>query len=162
MGARRLTSKVSHIHISAVRLCGGGVGVGVVFRARDGTNVRKTACALQAGSPEEATYEAVIAAVDYAAHIGARSLTVYLDSPQVVDELNRRAKVSPALRALFVQARCRANALNRIRFRLSRKSENFAARRLAKASALGSQPLEIEYEDRHLPLLLGDDAALRG
>ena len=97
MGARTLTSKFTHVHISTVRRPGNTVGIGIVFRTRQGANVRKTAYAVRDVPLEQATYEAVLAALDQATRVQARGVMVYVDSPKVVAQLNRSARVPPEL-----------------------------------------------------------------
>ena len=157
MGARTLTSKFTQVHVSAVRRPGNSIGVGIVFRTRQGANVRKTAYALRDVSLEQATYEAILTALDEATRVNARGPIVYVDSPKVVAQLNRTAQTPPELRALFVQVRCRANGLRRVRFRLARPGQNFAARRLARAATTGEQPVNIEYDNVLLSLSFTDD-----
>jgi ribonuclease HI len=156
MGAHTLTTKVAKVQISTVRRGADAVGVGIVFRNRLDETVRKIGYVAGGEDLERATYEAVITALEEAARLGAPGLTVQLDSPQVVEQLDRRAKVPPALLPLHMQARCRANALRRVRFQLAPRGQSFAARRLARAASLESEPVNVEYDTPLLPLTFGE------
>ncbi len=160
MGARVLTTRFSYVLVSAIRQAGAAVGIGMVYRNRDGANVRKVGYAVDGISPEQATYEAVLTALREAANAGVRGMTVYIDNPQVVDQLNRRARVPAELQSLFVQVRCLANGLGRARFRGAKATQSFAARRLARAATLDRQPLNIDYGNIPLRLSLGDESML--
>ena len=159
MGAYRQTSRFSQVHVSLVRQPGGAIGVGIVCRTRNGVNVVKLAYVSSRLTAGEALYEGVLTALEEAAHNGVRGLTVYLDSPQAVNELNRRSPVAPALQPLYIQVRCQANALGRVRFELAGRHQNFAARRLARAALVGRKPIHIEYDNALLPLRIPEEAA---
>jgi ribonuclease HI len=156
MGAHTLTTRVAKAQVSTVRRGGDAVGVGIVFRNRLNETVRKIGYVSRADDLEQVTYRAVITALEEAARLGAPGLTVQLDSPQVVEQLGRRTKVPPALLALHMQARCRANALRRVRFELAPRGDSFAARRLARAASLEAEPVNVEYDTPLLPLTFGE------
>lgn len=159
MGAQHLTTRFSQVQISSLRRSGNGAGVGIVFRNRQGSTVRKMAYQVDGASPEQAAFEAVLYALEEAARWGVRGLTVYLDTPQALDQLNRRAHVEPDMMPLYAQVRCAANALGRVRF-LPGGSENaFAARRLARAALNNHETVNIEYDTPLLPLSFGEERA---
>jgi ribonuclease HI len=155
MGAHTLTTKVAKVQISTVRRGADAVGVGIVFRNRLNETVRKIGYVARDEDLEKVTYEAVIAALEEAARLRTPGLTVQLDSPPVVEQLDRRARVAPALLALHMQARCRVNALRRVRFELAPRGQAFAARRLARAASLESEPINVEFDTPLLPLTFG-------
>lgn len=159
MGAQIRTNKFSHVLVSAVRQSGTAVGVGIVFRTREGVNVRKIGYVLEDASPEQATYQALLTTLSEAQRASVRGLTIYIDNPQVVDQLNRRGRAPADLRPLFVQVRCLANSLRRVRFKLARAAQGFAARRLARTAAVDGRPVNIEYDNPLLPLSFGEDVA---
>lgn len=156
MGAHSLTTRISKAQVSTVRRGAGSVGVGIVFRNRLGETVRKIGYAAPTDDLERVTYEAVLTVLDEAERLGTPGLVVQLDTPPVVDQLERRAAIPPALQALHMQARCRVNALRRVRFELAPRGEAFAARRIARAACLEAEPINVEYDTPLLPLSFGD------
>lgn len=160
MGAQRLVNRFSCVLVSAVRQPGAGVGVGIVYRTRDGVNVRKSGYVAQDVSVDEAVYGALLEVLNEAATANARAITVYLDQPQVVEQLNRRARAPAHLQPQFIQVRCLANGLGRVRFRHAKPSLGFAARRVARSALSERRPVNIEYDNPLLPLSFADDAAV--
>lgn len=160
MGAQRLVHKFSHVLVSALRQPGTGVGVGIVYRSRDGANVRKAGHVAYGVSVDEAVYDALLEVLNEASAANARAITVYLDQPQVVEQLNRRARAPAHLQPQFVQLRCLANGLGRVRFRHAKPSLGFAARRVARSALSERRPVNIEYDNPLLPLSFADDAAV--
>lgn len=159
MGAQHLTARFSQVQISTIRRSGNGAAVGLVFRNRQGSTVRKVAYQVELQSPEAAAFEAVLFALEEAARWNVRGLTVYLDTPQTVDQLNRRAHVEPDMMPLYAQVRCAANALGRVRFLPGGSENTFAARRLARAAMNNRETVNIEYEIPLLPLSFGEERA---
>ena len=160
MGAQKLVNRFSYALVSTLRVPGEGVAVGIVFRTRDGVNVRKMGYLAGEVTLEQAAYGAVVKALDEAEAANARAITVYLDYPQVVDQLNRRLRAPASVQSQFIQVRCRANALGRVRFRNARVGWNFAARRVARSVVTGRQPVNVEYDNPLLPLSFSDEAAV--
>lgn len=156
MGAHNLTTRVSKAQISTVRRGASAIGVGIVFRNRLGETVRKIGYVCSGEDLERPTYEAVLTVLEEAARLGTPGLVIQLDTPQVVEQLTRRAAVPPALQTLHMQARCQVNALRRVRFELAPRGEAFAARRVARAACLEAEPINVEYDTPLLPLTFGD------
>jgi ribonuclease HI len=157
MGAQQLTARFSQVQISTIRRGGNGAAIGMVFRNRQGSPVRKVAYQVDTQSPDQAALEAVLYALEEAARWNVRSLTVYLDTPQTVDQLNRRAHVEPELMPLYAQVRCAANALGRVRFLPGGPENTFAARRLARSAMNHRETVNIEYDTPLLPLSFGEE-----
>jgi len=137
MTTQALTQRFTGVSISVVRRSAEMAGVGIVFRNREGDVVRKVGYAHDAVGLDEAVYDAVLWVLDVAAAHGQRSVVIYLDSAHLVDQLAHRAKVPLQLRARFVQVRCRANGLGRVRFQLASGERNFVSRRLAQSAVIG-------------------------
>jgi ribonuclease HI len=161
MGAHVLTGKFSQVLISVLRRGGSAVGVGIVFRSRQGANVRKAGFLVEEASPEQATYQAILIALAEAQRCQVNGLTIYVDSAQVVDELNRKVRVVAPLLPAFAQVRCAANTLRRVRFSLGNAAQTFSARRLARTALQDRRPVNIEYDTPLLPLNFGEEFAQR-
>jgi len=160
MGAILHTDEFTQVLVSAVRR-GTSVGVGLVFRGRDDTTVRRVGYLVQDLSTEQATYDAILSALTDAQQQRVRGLTIYVDSAPVLDQLTRRVRVPYELMPAFVQVRCAANGLRRVRFEPSSDVQGFSARRLARAALVGKETIDVRYETPLLPLSFGDDLAPR-
>ena len=132
-----------------------------MFRGRDDTTVRRVGYLVQDLSTEQATYDAILSALTDAQQQRVRGLTIYVDSAPVLDQLTRRVRVPYELMPAFVQVRCAANGLRRVRFEPSSDVQGFSARRLARAALVGKETIDVRYETPLLPLSFGDDLAPR-
>jgi ribonuclease HI len=159
MGAQHLTTRFSQVQVSSMRRNGNGAAVGIVFRNRQGSTVRKVAYQMEGQSPEQAAFEAVLYVLEEAARWNVRGLTVYMDTMQALDQLNRHAHVEPDMMPLYAQVRCAANALGRVRFLPGGPENTFAARRLARAAMNHRETVNIEYDTPLLPLSFGEERA---
>ena len=156
MAAQALDQRFASAQVSVSRRLGGSLGVGIIFQDPKGGATRRIGYVSQDDQIESAVYAAVIRALEEAADARVVGLTLYLDQPSLVDQLNRRVAVPPDLRPLFVMARCRANALGRVRFEVGRPRQGFSARRLARSPALDSQPVCADDDTPALTLNLGE------
>ncbi len=160
MAAHSLAQRFTGVGISVLRRSAETAAVGIIFRNREGEVVRKVSYSQDAASVDAVAFDAVLWVLDIAAAHGQRSVVVYLDSPHLVDQLSNRAKVPAALRSQFVQIRCRANALGRVRFQLAAGEKTFAARRLAQAAVVGGPAKWEETKPGTLAFAFAKDLAV--
>jgi hypothetical protein len=145
--------------ISAAEQLDGRVGVGVVLKGRGGVSLEKLSYVAEAGHREEALYRALVEALGDAVDRNLRGLTVLVEDPRLVSELNRETPVPEALQPLFVQIRCRANSLWPARFEVAKPTQAFGARQLAQDALLHGPVRHTPGVMPLLPLGFSEDRA---
>lgn len=119
----------------------GPAAYGALIRKPDGTVAAELKKYIGRGTNNVAEYYALIAALDYAATLGIRSLRVESDSELLVNQMRGRYKVKSAdLRPLFERAKRMAHSL------ASFEIEHVPRERNRDADALANQALDA-YRD---------------
>ncbi len=119
----------------------GPAAIGVVIE-QDGTAVKKISVCIGEATNNQAEYQAVHAALEYAQRNGATSVYLYADSELIVKQLRREYKVkNKELAPWFLKVTSLANQIGRVRYFVVRREENVAADALVN-QALDQQALE--------------------
>ena len=110
----------------------GRAGFGVRIEHPHGRLVHEFCGALGITTNNVAEYRGLIAALEYAASAGARSLTIRSDSELLVKQMRGEYRVKhPGLQPLFDSARALVRQFDRVKFEHVRRSQNAHADRLA-------------------------------
>lgn len=112
----------------------GPAALGAVLIEDDGTkhHIKKY---LGRATNNQAEYRALIAALEYAAHLGANTVTCHLDSELIVKQLNREYRVKDSgLGQLFLKVWNIANQFSSISFHHIRREQNKEADALVNAA----------------------------
>jgi ribonuclease HI len=116
----------------------GDAACAVVFYAEDGTSLLKRARKLGKATNNYAEYQGVIMALELAGELGARVLSLKLDSELVVKQLKGIYKVkNPVLRELHARAASLIARFARVDIEHVRREQNREADRLANAALDG-------------------------
>lgn len=108
-------------------------GAGVVIKDEQGMTVSRIKRYLGSVTNNRAEYQALIAGLEEAQHVGAREVEVYLDSELVVNQVNGVYRVRDAtLKALEGEVRRRLGHFARSAIRYIPREENREADRLAR------------------------------
>lgn len=112
----------------------GPAALGAVLVEADGTKhaIKKY---LGRATNNQAEYHALIAALQQAAHLGAQSVTCYLDSELIVKQLHREYRVKdPILGQLFLKVWGIAGKFSSVSFHHIRREHNKEADALVNAA----------------------------
>ena len=110
----------------------GPAGYGAVVRAQDGTVLAERKDAIGIDTNNVAEYRGLIAGLEAARELGARSVQVRMDSKLVVEQMSGRWQVKhPSMRPLAARARALAAGFDSVRFDWVPRAENGHADRLA-------------------------------
>ncbi|MDP6439622.1 MAG: ribonuclease HI family protein [Candidatus Brocadiia bacterium] len=113
----------------------GPASIGVVLRARDGTELESWGRSVGRQTNNAAEYLALIAGLERALELGAKSVEVRSDSELMVRQLEGRYRVKNAgLRPLYQKALALLNRLERWSVRHVTRDHNTKADALAKAA----------------------------
>ena len=157
MNSRQPRTRSPQLILAAAKQWDGRVGVGTIFRGRDGFSTHKLGFVSESTDIEEALYRALLDALDYATEHSIRGLVVYVDDDHVARALDLQAEVPDALRPWFAQVRCRANALWPTRFEVAPIGVAIPARRLAQDALQYGQTLNLTHDTALLPLSFSQD-----
>jgi len=124
-------------------------GIGIIFKAPDRSTIRTVCQALQHTELLAAAYEAVRRVLEQALATGVRSLTVYVDPSEVVEQLAEDAPVPRELLVTHLKARGMINQLAWVNL-VAATSSSFSARLLAQSARPLGAPRSAERA--HEPL----------
>ncbi|HEX9697038.1 MAG TPA: ribonuclease HI family protein [Actinomycetota bacterium] len=140
----------------------GPAGIGVHLASTSGKTIEEIAEAIGHATNNVAEYKAVIRALERAAELGARRVTVKADSLLVVEQLKGVYKVKNAgLKPLHTQARALMSGFETVVFEHVRRERNKKADALVNAAidqwvdAYGDEPPLPEPDDDAPPTLFG-------
>lgn len=118
----------------------GPAALGAIVIEDDGTKHRIKKY-LGHATNNQAEYRALIAALEKAVHLGAQSVTCYLDSELIVKQMNREYRVKdPILGQLFLKVWNLANQFSPISFHHIRRAQNTEADALVNEALDEVQP----------------------
>lgn len=119
----------------------GPAGIGVHITSKSGKTLADIAEAIGHATNNVAEYTAVIRALERAAELGAKRVTVRADSLLVVEQMRGVYKVKhAAMQRLFQEARTLAKAFESVRFEHVRREQN------KRADALVNQAIDAWLE----------------
>jgi probable phosphoglycerate mutase len=141
----------------------GPAGYGAVVFASDGTVLAERAAALGVTTNNVAEYSGLIAGLQAAHDLGARTVTARMDSKLVVEQMSGRWKVKhPDIKPLVQQASALVGGFDLVEFEWVPRAENSHADRLANeamdAAAQGREwqppgrPVAVEPAVTHPPV----------
>ncbi len=108
-------------------------GIGVLFKARDRSTVGSICQALPNTEPLMAAYEALMRVLEEALRVGSRRITVYIDPPEVVRQLEGEAEVPRWALVKHLKARGMINQLGSVKL-VAATRPGFSARLLAQGA----------------------------
>lgn len=136
MGAERNDDGFAYALVSAAPLQDtNAAGIGIVYKARDRSTLRTVCQALQDTDPLAAAYEAVMRVLEEALRTQVRRVTIYLDIPEVVNQLAGDAPVARPLLVAHLKTRGMINQLAGVNLVAATNSQ-FSARLLAESARL--------------------------
>lgn len=119
----------------------GPAAIGAVIE-KHGHIIERLAQYIGSTTNNQAEYQAVHAALQYAQHHGATSVDLYADSELIIKQLRSEFKVkNKELAPWYIKTRSLAHQIGRVRFYVVRREENTAADALVN-QALDLQALE--------------------
>jgi len=136
MGAERNDDGFAYALVSATPLQDtNAAGIGIVYKARDRSTIRTVCQALQDTDPLAAAYEAVMRVLEEALRTQVRRVKIYLDIPEVVNQLAGDAPVPRPLLVAHLKTRGMINQLAGVNL-VAATNSRFSARLLAESARL--------------------------
>ncbi len=133
-GARAHGGRFAYALVSAAPLQDpSATGIGIIFKAQDRSTIRTVCQALTHTELLAAAYEALRRVLEEALATGVRSLTIYVDPAEVVEQLVADAPVPRELLVTHLKTRGMINQLARVNL-VAATSSSFSARMLAQSA----------------------------
>ena len=138
-------------------------GIGIIFKAQDRSTISTVCQALPHTELLAAAYEAVRRVLEEALETGVRSLTIYTDPAEVVEQLAGDGDVPRPLLVTHLKTRGMINQLARVNL-VAATNSNFSARVLAQgarevgALAHGGRPATTPGHAEKQLSLISEDA----
>ncbi len=130
----------------------GVAGIAVIIKDPRKHTLKQISRRIHTTSPEAPKYEAVQMALREALHLGARSVSVYVDDPEVVGHLRQDLRVPTDLTTPYLEIRALMNRFRRAHIRYVEEGKSRRARALAEMAIMDRAGETRTYEALPLPL----------
>jgi len=168
-GARAHGERFAYALVSAAPLQDPNTtGIGIIFKAPDRSTIKTICQALPDTELLAAAYDAVRRVLEEALATGVRRATIYVDPPEIVEQLAGDAPVPRPLLVAHLKARGMINQLASVNL-IAAVSEHFSARMLAEsahpvsreAGRTPQRPRPPDRDGKQLSLIAEDTLAWR-
>ena len=130
-------------------------GIGIIFKARDRNTIGTHCEALDDAGTLAASYKAVMTVLKRALKAKVRGISIYVDDPRIIGQLQGDDEVPRELLGTNLQTRAMLHQVGRVRL-IGAHSQRFSARRLAESARM--RALDAAPRSARQLTLLPEDA----